>query len=152
MTPQAETEEIPRPATPWIVGLLIFIAVAFLWVALQVARIEDWPRSAVLLFAACWLGLGVLAMSGFIIQIFTRLDHEGVTQISARGFKKLLWKDVAALSEGHQGSLRISNDDTAIIIMPMVYNSADGVHRWVCSRLKQAASLVPSKGNRNGFR
>lgn len=125
--------------------MLIFFAAAFLWVTVKVIQIEDWPLSAVMLFAACWLGLGVLAMSGFIVQISTRLDHEGVTQISARGLKKLLWKDVAALSEGHQGVLKISNDETTIIIMPMLYNSAGGMHRWIRNRLKQAAAAVTSK-------
>lgn len=145
MTPQSEIEEIPQPATPWINSVLIFIAAAFLWVTVQVVQIEDWPQSAVLLFAGCWLGLGVLAMSGFFVQIFTRLDDEGVTQISTRGLKRMLWKDVAAFSQGHQGALKISNGETTIIIMPMLYNSADGMHCWVRNRLKQAAAPVASK-------
>lgn len=125
--------------------MLIFLAAAFLWVTVQVVQIEDWPQSAVLLFATCWLALGALAVSGFIVQILTRIDHEGVTQISARGFKKLLWKDVAALSEGHQGVLKISNDETTIIIMPVLYNSAGGMRRWIRNRLNQAAAPVTSK-------
>jgi hypothetical protein len=146
MIPRSDADEIPRPATPWIAGVLVFTAAVFLWITVQVFQIEDWPQSAVLLFTACWLGLGVLAMSGFIVQIFTRLDFEGVTQISARGPKQLLWKDVASISTGHQGALKLSDDRTTIIIMPMLYYSAGGVDRWIRNRLERASAPALAKG------
>jgi hypothetical protein len=145
MAPDSDIEEAPRAATPWIVGVIVFVATVFAWMTVQVVQTSAWPWYAVLLFAMCWVGLGALAMSGFVMQIFTRLDSEGVSQITVGGVKRMLWKDVSTISERHMGTLVLSDSKSTITIAPIAYNDANAVHWWIRDHLRRATAPTLSK-------
>jgi hypothetical protein len=141
MVPDQETEDaVPRVAIPWIVGIVAFVAAAFGWVAVGVAQIPGWPWYAVVLFVICWAALGLVAMWGFVIQIFTRLDSTGVSQISLRGVTRIRWEDVSAVSEKQMGTLVLSDRRHSITIAPIAYSDAHAVNRWVNNRLRKAGA------------
>ena len=137
--------EVPRAATTWIVGATALVASVFIWLTVRVAETAAWPWYAVLLFALSWIALGVLALSGLLIQALTRLDSQGVSQVSLRGTKRMMWKDVLKVSQRHMGTLVLSDDSTSVVIAPIVYNNADAVHKWIRSKLEQAGAPAMSK-------
>jgi len=146
MVPNQETEDaVPRAATPWIVGVVAFVAVVFGWVAVSVAQIPGWPWYAVVLFVVCWAALGLVAMWGFIVQIFTRFNSTEVSQISLRGITRIRWEDVSVVSEKQMGTLVLSNRGHSITIAPIAYSDARAVYRWINNRLRKAGAPAYSE-------
>ena len=146
MAPDPNTENAaPRAATSWIVGLVAFVTVVFVWVVVKVAQTAAWPWYALLLFATCWTALGCFAMWGFVVQIFTCLDSQGVSQLSIRGLNRMRWKDISTVSEKHMGTLVLSDSKSSITIAPMAYNDASAVHQWIRDQLAQTGAPASSR-------
>lgn len=146
MVPDQETEDaVPRVATPWIVGVVAFVAAVFGWVAVGVAQIPGWPWYTVALFVICWAALGLVAMWGFVMQIFTRFDSTGVSQISLRGITRIRWADVSVVSEKQMGTLVLSSHGHSITIAPIAYSDAGAVNRWIDNQLRRSGAPACSK-------
>jgi hypothetical protein len=102
----------------------------------DIARHAGWPWYAVVVFGVCWLALGLSAMWGFVAQISTRLDLQGVSQMSLLGMVRLRWQDISEMTEKKRMRLLVLSDGKRSITIALVaYSSPYAVQTWIRDRL-----------------
>jgi hypothetical protein len=117
----------------------MIVAATFVWLFVDIARNAGWPWYAVLLFGACWLALGLVAVWAFMIQIFTHLDLQGISQLSLRGVIHLRWQDVCEVRERPKSLLILSDGNNRVTVALMAYSTPHAVQRWLRDRLEESA-------------
>jgi hypothetical protein len=143
---------VPRVAKPWLIGIVVFLALVFGWVATRIPEMEikssggavAMPLYSVVLFETCWLGLGLACIWNFIVQLCTRLNPSDISQLSLKGVVRLRWGDVVHLSEGYMGTLVLSDGIRSITIASTVYENTDALYAWVHQRLEQSNARAVS--------
>ena len=127
----------PQPAKLWITCATVFVAAVFVWLVVEIARNADWPWYAILLFGVSWLGIGLSATWAFVVQMSTRWDLQGVSQLSHRGVIRLRWQDISEVTAKQMGLLVLSDGNSSVSVLLMAYDSPRAVESWIRDRLAE---------------
>ena len=115
----------PRVARGWIIGVYAPLFGAFLWVA--------WTKNG-LFEGLVATSLALLVAVALIPAMTTVLDEKGVSQLTHRGRRRLLWREVHRVTIGDRGSVllecQLGLDDGH-----RLFSDFDATLRWLASRL-----------------